>query len=371
MERIMKSNVKKAMIITIYDQKNYGNRLQNYAVQKVLQTLGVDVVTISYVKKFFDLKFYLMFLFHRITRLYFSKDPFFWQKGYLYFRNFAEFNHNFIPTKWIKNINELKNVDVDYFILGSDQVWNAEWYSIDIVKDLFLLTFCDDKKKICFSPSFGISSLPEKWQTWFKEHLIKFHALSVREETGVNIIKDLTGRDAELLIDPALMLDASEWSEIAKEPVGVETNKPYALTYFLGDRTEECNTLLKDLKGINHFSVYNIHDVKQPNIYISGPREFVYLFSKAEIILTDSFHACVFAFLFKKPFLVYKRKGKDENIMSRIYTFLNTFHLQRKLVNECAEMNEDIFETDYEVGYEILKKEREKVYRYLNEALDL
>ena len=58
-------------------------------------------------------------------------------------------------------------------------------------------------------------------------------------------------------------------------------------------------------------------------------------------------------------------------MMSRIYTFLNTFHLQRKLVDDYSEMDRDIFEADYENGYEILKREREKVYRYLRESMNL
>lgn len=365
----MSLNKKRATIVTLYDQKNYGNRLQNYAVRNVLEMLGIEVETLSYVKKIFDLKFYMMFIFHKLTRYHFSKDPFFWKKGYHYFENFVKFNNEFIPTKWIKDIEEIKEKESDYFVLGSDQVWNAEWYSIDILKDLFLLTFCDNRKKICFSPSFGVSSLPEEWKGWFKDNLVKFHALSVREEAGVKIIKELTNRDAELLIDPTLMLDADDWLKIAKCPKHVDVDRPYVLTYFLGEKTIECEALLEELQGKKHLCIYNLRDTNQPDLYISGPREFIYLFSKAEIILTDSFHACVFSFLFQKPFLVYRRKGKDENIMSRIYTFLNRFDLQRKLVNDREYKN--IFEADYKNGYEQLEKERKKVFKYLRESMNL
>ena len=76
----MSLNKKRATIVTLYDQKNYGNRLQNYAVQNVLEMLGIEVETLSYVKKIFDLKFYMMFIFHKLTRYHFSKDPFFGKK---------------------------------------------------------------------------------------------------------------------------------------------------------------------------------------------------------------------------------------------------------------------------------------------------
>lgn len=361
----------KATIITLYDQKNYGNRLQNYALQSVLETMGMEVKTISYVDKIFGPQFYLVYLFHKLTGYRFSRDPFYWQHGYLRLKKFVDFNKKYISTKWITSMKEMGKDISDYYVVGSDQVWNVEIYSMDFLKDLFLLTFCEDKKKISFSPSFGISSLPDKWEDFFRSNLLKFHALSAREEAGVNIIEDLTGRKAELLIDPTLMLNADDWIKIAERPAGIDDQNPFALTYFLGDRGQESERLLTELHEKYHLNINHLLDITQPEIYISGPREFIYLFSKAEIILTDSFHACVFAFLFRKPFLVYKRKGKNENMMSRIYTFLNTFHLQRKLADAYSRINGNIFEADYETGYETLKREREKVYRYLRESMDL
>ena len=119
----------------------------------------------------------------------------------------------------------------DFFVVGSDQVWNPEWYEdCKIKKEMYLLTFADDSKKICFSPSFSVEKLPSKWEEWFRVNLNKFPRLSVREDTGAKIIENLTGRKAEVLIDPTLMLSKEEWKKLSAD--NKITEKDYILTYF-------------------------------------------------------------------------------------------------------------------------------------------
>ena len=110
-------------------------------------------------------------------------------------------------------------------------------------------------------------------------------------------------------------------------------------------------------------------DRDQPELYVSGPEEFIFLLSKAKLVLTDSFHACVFSFLFRKPFLVYKREDTQNNMMSRIDTLLKKFKLQRKFVD--SGLHNELFECDYDLGYEILAKERVKVIEFLKKSMNL
>ena len=91
------------------------------------------------------------------------------------------------------------------------------------------------------------------------------------------------------------------------------------------------------------------------------------MIKNAELILTDSFHACVFAFLFKKPFLVYSRQGQEQGMMSRIDTLLTKFNINRKFVD--SGINNELLEANYENGYEILDRERKKAIEFLKEAL--
>ena len=99
----------------------------------------------------------------------------------------------------------------------------------------------------------------------------------------------------------------------------------------------------------------------------AGPREFLYLIDHADLVLTDSFHACVFSFIFGKPFRVYPREGKETNMLSRINTLLKTFSLERKFSE--SGLKNDWLEHDYSAGYEALKTEREKAKQYLKSSI--
>ena len=92
-------------------------------------------------------------------------------------------------------------------------------------KDAFLLNFFDAKQKVCFAPSFGVSEIGDEWKLLFAEKLKEIPYLSVREEAGAEIIKQLTGKSAEVLIDPTLMLDANEWRKIEKKPRYLQSKK--------------------------------------------------------------------------------------------------------------------------------------------------
>lgn len=277
-------------------------------------------------------------------------------------KSFNKFNKKYINTQKINSLSDIE--DADYFVIGSDQVWNAEWYRDDsITKELYLLTFTTPEKKICFSPSFGIEKLPSKWVPWFKKNLNQFNNISVREDAGAKIVKELTGRSATVLIDPTMMLDASEWSKIAEKPKNVDSDVPYILSYFLGGRSERVNNDLQKYAKENNMKVYNLLDYTQPDMAIINPSEFIYMINHAKLVLTDSFHACVFSFLFKIPFLVYPRQGSKVSMMSRIDTLLSKFKLERKYIYS-GKKNE-IFECNYEEGFAQLKIERNKVIDYL------
>lgn len=160
-----------------------------------------------------------------------------------------------------------------------------------------------------------------------------------------------------------MMLDASEWSKIAEKPKNVDSDVPYILSYFLGGRSERVNNDLQKYAKENNMKVYNLLDYTQPDMAIINPSEFIYMINHAKLVLTDSFHACVFSFLFKIPFLVYPRQGSKVSMMSRIDTLLSKFKLERKYIYS-GKKNE-IFECNYEEGFAQLKIERNKVIDYL------
>ena len=110
----------------------------------------------------------------------------------------------------------------------------------------------------------------------------------------------------------------------------------------------------------------DIHD------YTSGPREFLGLIKNAEFVLTDSFHACVFSMIFETPFVVFERNkiGEEGNMNSRIYDFLEEFHLEDQLISEVqlAQMTE-IPKVDFAYAHKQWEKRREESLSYLEKAL--
>lgn len=350
---------KKIGLITANDiVGNYGNKLQNYATVYWLEKQGylVDTLVVEKQRPYILLK--CACLINRISGYRLRKG----QLGWLKSLDTRRFDKKYLkPTYSLlkgKDISE----DYDYFIVGSDQVWNPIWFN-ELKKEAYLLTFAKPEQKVCVAPSFGISELPEEWKPWFKEHLNTFPEISVREEDGAKIVKELTGKDAVVLIDPTLMLDASEWREISEKPKRVDFSKPYILTYFLGRQSDKAKADVLKYCIQYGFVEYNLQELNGHYPYASTPGEFVYMIEHASLVMTDSFHACVFSFLFQKPFQVYSRAGNAINMMSRIETLLNKFNLERKYVESGLE--NDLFECDYKGGYKKLKAERENFEEYL------
>lgn len=354
--------MKRIAIITLHSiEPNYGNCLQNYAVQIVYNSLGFDTSTELYRNEYFCKKDILKII---ILKLSFGMVPRASERynSYCKKQSFQKFY-----DKYIKSITHRRVTDIidkyDFFSVGSDQVWNYKWYNGDDCSR-FLLSFVDSPNKIAFSPSFGVESIDDNWRDVYANELSKFKAISVREKTGAEIIKQLTGRDAAVIVDPTMLLSKADWKKISKKPKGVEEDG-YVLTYFLSPMSNEARNRLENVsKG---FKVYKLNDCEDTIIGKSGPSEFIWLFEHANLILTDSFHACVFSFLFGKPFIVFDRNWNGLNMNSRIDTLLHTFRLERKYANSGLE--NDIWEHDYTEGYKQLENEREKAIKFLKEAL--
>lgn len=362
---------KTTKIITIYDTTNYGNRLQNYAVQTVLEGLGFKTETIYFSKrpKIGRLIFYIKFLIQKMTGYRLTSNKDFWKYTAPRVIQFEKFNKKYIRSKAIKKIDDIDDADTEYFVVGSDQVWNPSWYiEGNLRKEMFLLSFAPPEKRICFSPSFGIDSMPEEWLPWFKEQFSKFPVITVREEAGARIVKELTDKDAEVTIDPTLMLDKTDWDKISACPDNIDCSKKYILTYFLGERTQRINDDLQQNASKLDAEIYNLVDKQESEFLNINPSEFIYLISNAELIMTDSFHACIFSFLYSKPFLLYRRQGKDE-MMSRMDTLLKNFDLERKYVD--SGLPNDFLEHDYSKGYKKLEEERIKVISILKKSMKL
>jgi len=363
--------MKKVAIISLYGNYNYGNKLQNYALEKTLKKLNKEVHIIRYTcyekdslykknyLKIFNLKYMINKLKNKILTIK-NKDAIAKR-----FNSFNEFNKKSNYSKEIiKSKKDLKSLNdkYDYFVFGSDQIWNIGAFRF---YDLAFGSFFNKDKNISYSASFGLNKIPFKYKEKYIKGLSNMKQISVREESGLHLVKDLINKDAKVLLDPTMLLTKNEWTNIEKEVEDIE--KDYILTYFLGGINSKQKKEIKDISKKYKLKVINLNDLKDKDAYQYGPSEFIYLIKNAKLILTDSFHSCVFSILFNKSFYVYKRNNTKEDLFDRIDTLLNKFKLQERHITSLNEV-ENLFKSDFKTD-DILEMERNKSINYLKTNL--
>lgn len=375
--------MKKILLSTIIDYNNYGNRLQNFALQELLTKVGFKVETLlnnpTETKVSSKIKYILsnrsiIDIFSLIIRKinFFKKNNSSQQFNQsdiaiinLRRKHFLEFTHNNIvetPYKvYADQCDEISIDDYECFVTGSDQVWNPNFrYGSPID----FLRFAPENKRIAYAPSIGIDELPEKHKKNYALWLKEIPYLSVREEAGAKIIENLTGRKVPVLVDPTLLLSKEKWLQVTE----ASPNKPktkYVATYFLGGLSDEQLEYVNNLAETNNLEIVNLGNPEFERYYTAGPSEFLDFIYSSEIFLTNSFHGVVFSILFEKPFIVFKRG----NMNSRIDTLLKKFKLENRKFENINDS--EVFQIDYSHVPDILNSEREKSLSYLKAALNI
>ena len=350
-------------IVTIIDNKNIGNRLQNYATQEFLKE---NLLTSKTIKNYGSLK--------RVVRLKLILRSVLKEKNRKkrlkrYF-NFKHFNKNIEFTTYSleeNKINRNKKVNKKFetFITGSDQVWNCNFGSFS---SIYFLNFAEKEKRNAFSASFGISSIPEDKKEYYKNSLNEMNKISVREERGKEIVEELTGRkDVEVLLDPTMLMKTQNWEKVMRKPKQLDSlsGKKFILNYFLGSLSKKRKNEIERIAKENDCEIINILD-KKDTFYVCGPSEFLYLEKNAFLVCTDSFHSSVFAILFNTPFVVFDREDSATRMNSRLDTLLEKFELKDRWFNERIEKNQLI--ADYKNVNKVLEMERKKAQDFIKMA---
>lgn len=374
---------KKIGIITLFGYFNYGNRLQNYALQEAIKELGFEVETIVIGRNSettLMLKEKSLKLEKKIVNWNKKRSkaiPCFMKKRFekiiekinIHINKkhrdelFRIFSDKFLNERFI-NYSEkrMKNIqsEYDYFVTGSDQVWNPHFFHG--MGEAYFLSFADKKKRISYAPSFGLDKIPLKYEEKYKNWLLNMEKLSVREAAGKNIIKELTGRDAKIVLDPTLLITKEKWLKIASSAPN-KPKKKFLVTYFLGEVTSKTKEEIKSVAKKKDLKIINLGDKKEKENFKNGPSEFIDYLNSAEAIFTDSFHGTVFSILLEKPFVVYKRSGKA-SMYSRIETLMDLFSLHAQEA-ENIKNYEEIFAVDFSHTKEILDAKRKEAYTYL------
>lgn len=368
--------MKKIGIFTQPLISNYGGILQNYALQYLLKEWGYNVITINRLYKTNDFRNILMILKQKVFKHHNNKILLNYQTNKIYenCRNFIDVNINVMDVynPNYKLLNKICRNNFDTVIVGSDQVWRPD-YVRNITEEFFDFLENDTKiNRISYAASFGLDrwSFNEEQTNRCKKLIDKFSYVSVREKSGIGLCKNYLNKEADLVLDPTLLIDKEVYIELCKN-IKNDSNKN-VFTYILDPKVEK-NTIIQDVADfLNldvkiHQSKYelagnadknNLVDFKNPGLegWIKG-------FMDAEFIITDSFHGTVFSIIFNKPFISIVN---EERGASRFRSLLDQFNLSDRLISEVnpLDINICLNKIDYsEVNLKLdVLKEKSKMF---------
>lgn len=386
--------MKKVGLVCNYYILNYGSALQCFATQKTVKEMGYDVKALQFpniptknAKIQLALRLKLKQCFNpkavakKLQRIKNSNS----NQYYIDIREkrrnkFEQFiNENLDMTESYNSIGEVSVAAnrYDTIMLGSDQLLNPK----DIIFGYHTLSFVPDNiKKISYAASFGLSNLPLTVKGKAARELKRFDCFAAREIRGAEIYKELTGKDAPVVVDPTMLISADEWSEIAgQEPI---VKDKYVYCYFIGENTlhREMARKLREYTGYKIVSIRHIDEFIKDDenfgdiaVNEAGPKEFINLVLNAEYVLADSFHATIFSILFHKKFFVLNRfvEGSAGSTNSRLESLLNKLGLKERRIESLSELNDKYKdEIQYSVVDKTLKQWVLDSKEYLKNALE-
>lgn len=386
--------ITKIAIVTQYHNSfNYGGNLQAYALCKKISQLNYEVEQLSFKIEYTNTQgekhseentFFTRLkisLGYRIKKLFLPQVRHS-ERAYMNYilprqALISAFNQKCIPhcekVYTNKNIAEALS-EYDCFITGSDMVWYPYLYS-----PIMTLEFADGSvPKLSYAASIGVTGFEDDVKEKFRMFLKSYQAVSVREETSVSLLKDISPCKVEQVLDPVLLLPRKAWDEISGDRL---IKEKYLFCFFLGENemsrkaaveyAEKHKLKLVSMPYLNGF-YRRVDDFCSERLYAVSPTDFISLIKYSDAVFTDSFHACVFSFIYCKQFFVFRRNEFNE-FSSRIYSFLNTIGMTERFCDSREKERdayiENLKEADYSGNFEQFEKLKIKSETYLTENL--
>lgn len=370
----------KVGILTYHNTMNYGAALQTYAMQEALRGMGMDAEIIDYTNEYRRGSYSVRKRFLKELRHGHAFNAFKTLTAMPMIinrtKNFAAFYQSNL-WKSTSVYNSMKSIkenppDYDVYLAGSDQIWNYRNNGADFN---YMLDFVSDKSKtVSYASSFGVDTIPERLKEKYAEHLNKIRAISVREKIGANLVNQLTGRKAEIVLDPVFLLEKNRWYELVQKTdipkypyILVYTSKPEYFSKFQDRMRQFCDKL----NIIQIGSAFLLSDLFRKNTRVRSsvrPEQFLGYIKNAEIILTSSFHGTALSILMNKPFIVFLSgdKGRD----ARIVELLSSLNLSDRVFD--LQMSTDVFERgiDYTLVNEKISVSRQQSIGFLRNILE-
>lgn len=352
-------------IITLPGNFNYGNRLQCFAMTRAIQRTGCNPVVLErevqfpwYRRSYYSLRAYVS----KILGGGNSVPPEKMQspERAAAFCRFA----SCIPTIRLQGTGLSDLGAYDRILVGSDQVWNPDqirhqekWYFAKTVAS---------EKRMAVAASIGVDSLSgHRVAARLADGIKGFSRVAVRENRGAELIKEILGRDVEVICDPTLSLTAEEWREIADgrcTPSGA-----YVFTYLLGGVSSEAADVLERVTDRGRIPVVPLTDRQKPGEPDAGPSEFIHLVDHAAHVVTDSFHAAAFSSILQTPLTIVHREG-GASMFSRLEQLSQMLGIEEKIYG--TPEYDPSLAGDYSGVSEFIAFERSRFLEYMKGCLD-
>lgn len=311
--------MKRIGIVTYYKGNNYGSVLQAFALADFIKVNNYEVCIIDYCN-YHDkksliyriityLKRIIIMIRYPIKSINILIEKVTTKKSQ---HAISEETKKLFDEFRMKNFkfSKLEDDKFDFFICGSDQIWNIKNPSLS---EIFFLRFTKKQKRIAYAPSFGGIEVPKYNEKQLKKYLLEMGPLSIREESGVELIEKLIDKKVTQVLDPVLLFDKKYWIEKAKK-INKNICGDYILCYFLDEISESSVTFIKKLSKKHNVKVLwidlGISNENFEKIYVS-PFEFIALINNAKYICTDSYHGTAFSLILNKKFYLFKRNYKS------------------------------------------------------------
>ncbi len=367
-------------ILTLPPYANYGGILQAYALQSVLQDMGHEVCVLVNEHKFYKptkeeyIKRIILKLLGKNIIIRAEKKA--EKEAPLIFGKLWNFIDTYIRRCKVNRFEDLETCQFDAVVVGSDQVWRPIYFQKlwrCPIQNAFL-SFSENWniKRIAYAASLGVDQWEySKEQTQnCRKYAQCFNAISVREKSAVGLLEDNFAVKSEFVLDPTMLLSIDKYKDLLKN-IQLKTHKNGLLNYILDNdnRKRDIVNGFAKAKSLEAFSVTNtmvessalIEERIMPSVeaWLKG-------FYDAEFVVTDSFHACVFSILFRKPFVAI---GNAERGMGRFRSLLETFGLENHLISSEDDID---YSCDYSIldsAYVRLEALKEKSFDFLLNAL--
>lgn len=348
--------MKKVAVMTFSYSQNMGTLLQAYALKEYIEKQGFVCDLVMYRK--------------------FDRKPFETIKGIPDAMDTAL--HIFSGIKKIGKIDKFRreylsftpgvyesaedmqvlNRNYDIFVAGSDQIWNVHK---GIVKPYFLTFAEKEKKKIAYSASFGLSTLPAQYREEVKTYLEAFDAVSIREQTGMKIAADLAPRDYTRTIDPVFLKPRQEWESLCEVR---KISEDYIFVYptQITELLQETVIRAKQELGCKVYSLFYFKGVDK-SLKDADPIDFINYIRYAKLVIASSFHATAFSLIFEKNLRVIPHNQTG----SRVVDLLTEIHLPQCLVKEGSQC--DFSDIAYDEAKPLLQEMTKVSEEFLQTAL--